>query len=253
MSLFNLLYSIGLKFKKSSQHLIYGRQIIVDWTEQMICSSTDQKSAVNILDVGCGKAEELSYIKGKHGSRVNLYALENYEPYRIECVKKGITPSDINIENDPFPFKDGFFDVIIMNQVIEHCKELFFIFSEVSRTLRKGGCLIVGVPNLAAWHDRFALLLGEQPTSIKVLGPHIRGFTKPGFQSFIQTDGYFLLKETKGSGFYPFPVFAAKLLARLFPTLASGIFFRAERTGKEGLFIDVLKSRYFETNFFSGS
>lgn len=252
MSIFNFLYRIGMKFKMSTVHLTYGRQIILKWTEQIISDSAADKT-LNILDVGCGKAEELAYLKKKYASRVNLYALENYEPYRIECVKKGITPSDINIESDPFPFKDEFFDVIIMNQVIEHCKELFFIFSEVSRTLKKGGCLVVGVPNMAAWHDRLALLLGEQPTSIKVLGPHIRGFTKPGFRSFIETDGYFQLRKTRGSGFYPFPLFAAKLLARLFPTLASGIFFKVQKTERDGLFIDVLKSRYFETNFYTGT
>ncbi len=252
MGIFGAFYRFGMKFKKSSQHLVYGRDVIHNWCEEVIHCAAQEKS-FNILDVGCGKAEELTTLKATYGQRVNLFAIENHEPYRLECISKGITPSDINIERDPFPFKDDFFDIIIINQVIEHCKELFFIFSEISRILKKGGTLIVGVPNLAAWHDRFALLLGEQPTSIKVLGPHIRGFTKPGFSSFIQADSFFELKETKGSGFYPFVPWMAKPLARWFPSLASGIFFKVERTRKKGTFMEVLKSRYFETNFFTGT
>jgi hypothetical protein len=31
-----------------------------------------------------------------------------------------------------------------------------------------------------------------QPSSIQVLGPHVRGFTAPAFIEFVETDGFFV-------------------------------------------------------------
>lgn len=63
----------------------------------------------------------------------------------------------LNIERDPLPFADESVDIFMANQVLEHCKEIFWIFSEVSRCLKPGGCFIIGVPNLAALHNRLLL------------------------------------------------------------------------------------------------
>jgi hypothetical protein len=80
----------------------------------------------------------------------------------------------------------------------------------------------------------------------------VRGMTRPTMQTFMETDGYFATRGFKGSGFYPFPPRISNTLARAFPSLATAIFFRFERTTKPGLFIDVLKTRFFETNFYRG-
>jgi SAM-dependent methyltransferase len=138
--------------------------------------------------------------------------------------ERGIDVSTVDIEHEPLPYTAGFFDVIIINQVIEHIKEIFFVFSEISRVVKTNGLVVVGVPNLAAWHDRLAILLGEQPTCLKTLGPHVRGFTVPSFRKFIECDGYFKFSAFKGSGFYPFPAVCSRMLSRLFPSLATSVF-----------------------------
>jgi hypothetical protein len=98
-----------------------------------------------------------------------------------------------------------------MNQVLEHTKDIFFIFSEVSRVLKPNGIFLVGVPNLAAWHDRLMLAVGRQPSGMKVLGPHVRGFTPHGLRKFAECDGYFALEGFQGSAFYPFPAGISKV------------------------------------------
>jgi hypothetical protein len=118
--------------------------------------------------------------------------------------------------------------------------------------LKPQGFVLTGVPNLASLHNRVALLFGMQPTSIQVLGPHVRGFTAPGFTEFVETDGYFINKAVKGSNFYPFPPSISRFLSRLLPLMSVGLFFKTQRTSKPGVFIEVLKSRFFETPFFTG-
>ena len=87
--------------------------------------------------------------------------------------------NSIDLEKDIFPYDNDFFDVIIVNQILEHTKELFWIFHEATRVLTVGGKLIIGVPNLASLHNRILLLTGQHPTPIKSSSPHVRGFTRP--------------------------------------------------------------------------
>lgn len=83
-------------------------------------------------------------------------------------------------------------------------------------------------------------------------GPHVRGITKEGFYQFITTDDYFRVSEITGSNFYPFPPRIAQKLAAIFPGLAISLYFVCRRTEKKGRFIDVLSSRFYETNFYTG-
>lgn len=139
-----------------------------------------------------------------------------------------------------------------MNQLLEHTKEIFWIFGEISRVLKPKGMCIVGVPNLASFHNRLFLCGGRQPTSIRMLGPHVRGITKKDFIDFIETDGFFKVTGFKGSNFYPFPCTIAKVLSKLFPSAAVSIFFQIQRTEREGNFLEVLDTRFFETPWWKG-
>ena len=254
MGLYKLLYNFALGAKSSTSYLTYGRHIVKSWIAQWHHAqlSTIKNRPVRILDIGCGGGDDLAGLREIFGDSCELYGIEFDPAARAECARKGINAQPLNIERDQLPFSEKFFDVIIINQVIEHCKDIFFIFGEISRVTQSGGLVVVGTPNLAAWHDRFALLCGQQPTGIKVFGPHVRGITLPGFKSFIEFDGFFKIQKNAGSGFYPLPAFLAKILANLFPTFATAIFFKLERTAKQGSFIEVLAKQSFQTDFYSG-
>ena len=233
--------------------LNWGREIINDWSLKYIQGIPRGDGPVRILDIGAGCGTDLLNIrKGPGAHDIVLYGIETYEPYVNACRKQGIEVFPLNIENSKIPLDDGSIDMIIINQVIEHTKEIFWIFSEISRVLKNEGRCIVGVPNLAALHERVLLLFGFQPRCIKLLGPHMRGYTKPGFRQFIEKDGYFTLLECRGSNFFPLPETPGKLLCRLFPTLAVSIFFLIERTARDGVFIDMMHQLFYETNYYAG-
>ena len=247
MGIGSLIYKIGLSLKKNTGYLIYGRDIVSDWAVEHL--KNKKCSERNVLDIGCAKGDDLLGIKSSVTENIELFGLETYEPYRKIASEKGIKVTAFDLEREKMPFDNGFFDVIILNQILEHTKELFFIFDELSRVLKPDGILIIGVPNLAAWHDRLMLILGEQPTGIKVLGPHIRGFTRSGFTKFIEITGAFKVEKIRGSGFLPFPVVMAKFLARCFPTLATSLFLNVKHRDSKVTFADIVKERKFETNF----
>lgn len=250
--------SILYKMKHGTEDLNYGRKIIVDYCRR--CAAVSESGeCFRILDLGAGKGTDLlncmrSMAGKKQRGQINaeLWALESYPPNVEILEKQGIKVRCFNIEKEKFPFGDESIDFIIMNQILEHTKEIFWIFSEISRVLKKEGGCIVGVPNLASMHNRIALLFGRQPTSIRALGPHVRGFTKRDFIDFIETDGYFRVDYFRGSNFYPFPRKISSLLAKALPGQAVSIFWGIRRTSKEGCFIHVLDHRFYERPFYRG-
>ena len=113
----------------------------------------------------------------------------------------------LDLERDALPFAAATIDVVIANQILEHTKEVFWIWHEIARVLRLHGQLIVGVPNLASAHNRLLLLLGRQPSVIKTASAHVRGFTRADLLQFLDQacPGVFALRDHAGANFYPLP------------------------------------------------
>ncbi|HEX5220567.1 MAG TPA: methyltransferase domain-containing protein [Verrucomicrobiae bacterium] len=242
-----------LRLKAGTVELNYGRDALAKYVLEIAAD----KNHLRILDIGLGAGKDLVNIRERclkafPHLKLELFGLECYPPNVEAARKQGIQVSSLNVENEEFPFEDGYFDIVLSNQILEHTKEVYWIFSEISRIVKPQGFVLTGVPNLASFHNRVALAFGLQPTAIQVLGPHVRGFTAPGFIEFVETDGFFVNKDVKGSNFYPFPPYISRILSRLFPLMSVGIFFKTQRTSKPGVFIEVLRSRFFETPFFAG-
>lgn len=227
--------------------LNYGRHLIAKFANQAKPFST-------VLDIGAGHGDDLMIFKSTQPN-AQLFAIENYKPYAEELNKRGVKVFEINLESDSLPFDDESVDVIIANQILEHCKEIWWMFHELSRILKVNGKIIIGVPNLASLHNRLLLLLGEQPTAIKNNSAHVRGYTKKDLLRFINSgfpDG-FVLRNFGGSNFYPFPGILAKPLAKIFPTYAWSIFIMMEKNKKYNHgFLKFPIDAQLETNFYLG-
>lgn len=240
------------KYGKKYDYLLYGREIISTWCKNFINESNNDN--FKILDIGCGRGDDLLKIKNSiKDKKLELYGLEIYHPNVKIAQKEGINTILMDVEKESIPFENGYFDIIIANQIIEHIKEIFWIFSEISRLIKRDGIVIVGFPNLLSLHNRIIILLGEQPPTIELLGAHIRGISAPSFKRFIETGGYFKVLEITGSNFYPFPPIISLPLSRIFNKLSVCLFFLIKRQSKKGNFIEILNSRFYETPFFRGN
>lgn len=225
----------------------YGRDVIKDFTASL-------KEVDSCLDLGAGHGTDLEIIREKF-PRARLHAIELYPPYIKELEAKGVKTFAVNLEAAPLPLEDESLDLIISNQVFEHVKEIFWIMHELSRVLKVGGALFLGVPNLASLHNRLLLALGRQPTCINNASAHLRGFTKHDLLRFVNIfeNGY-ALRAYRGSNFYPFSPLIARPLARAFPSLAWGNFFllKKKREYTKSEFLKFPVENMLETNFFLG-
>lgn len=209
----------------------------------------------NVLDIGAGRGYDLE-IALEVEPAARLLALEAFAPSVAVLREKGVEAHSVDIEREPFPFPPESVDIVIANQILEHTKEVFWILHQVSATLREGGRLLIGVPNLASLHNRILLLMGRQPTSLRNRLAHVRGFTKGDLEALLEAGfpGGYRLREFRGANFYPFPPFAAKPLASALPTMAWGIFFDFERVRPYSReFLEHPVREQLETNFYLGS
>lgn len=227
--------------------LNYGRPIVRRFLEQA-------RPYRRVLDIGAGHGADLMAARAVQPD-CELLAVEAYPPYAEGLRQQGVAVSALDLERDPLPFGDGAIDVVIANQVLEHTKEVFWIFHELARVLGEDGHLILGVPNLAGLQNRVLLLLGRQPSVIKTASAHVRGFTKPDLLHFLEEiwPGGFGLRSHAGANFYPLPPLLARPFAAALPGLAWGLFLCFQKQRRYGgEFLRFPACARLETNFYTG-
>jgi SAM-dependent methyltransferase len=186
-------------------------------------------AAPTLLDVGCWDGAHTDRYAKLLGAQAR--GVEIFEAQAREAEARGIEVARLDLESDHFPWPDASVDVVVSNQVFEHLKNVWRPMSEIHRVMKPGGRLILSVPNLGSLHNRVLMALGRQPTSIRTLGPHVRGYTFGEIQRFIALGGAFRIEEARGVGFYPFPVPLANPFAAVWRGAAHTTVVLARKTG----------------------
>jgi SAM-dependent methyltransferase len=214
---------------------------------QLIDREASNSSA--LLDIGCWDGKNTCEYGAVAKSRV-LAGVEVFHDQALMARQRGIDVAEVNLESDPFPWASQTFDLVVCNQVFEHLKNIFHPIDEVARLLKPGGKLVMSVPNLASLHNRVMLLLGLQPSSIRVFGPHVRGYAMKEFTEYLKVGGLFKILRIEGVGFYPFPAaFPGNQLAAVWKGACHTPIWLLERTEKTGFsFFEAYSGRSEQTH-----
>ena len=118
-----------------------------------------------ILDIGCGLG---FFVECCHLFSVPCIGLEG-SAYAVDAAKKRVPGLDIRqhyLEN-PFPFEDGTFSIVVCNQVIEHLpgETAKHALREAYRVLSGGGAVFVYSPSI------FNRRQAKDPTHINLHSP----------------------------------------------------------------------------------
>jgi len=107
---------------------------------------------LNIVDIGCSGGGFLKFLKTK-GNKFNLIGVEPSINYVEKAKSEGLNIINGSAENTNLDSK--FADVIILDQVLEHLKDLDKVTNEIFRILKPGGIVYIGVPN-SVFYDNFS-------------------------------------------------------------------------------------------------
>jgi 2-polyprenyl-3-methyl-5-hydroxy-6-metoxy-1,4-benzoquinol methylase len=110
-----------------------------------------------ILDVGCGAGDNARILKMKNKDVTCVtVSVDEAELVRKVC-DKVLT---VNIENEDLIFEHKF-DAIILSHVCEHLVHPGETILRLTKYLNKNGKIIIAIPNIAFFKNRFKLLKGD--------------------------------------------------------------------------------------------
>ncbi len=119
-----------------------------------------------VLDCGCGEGDFLRRIADRCTERWGA----DIDPDRVRTTG---AHGDIQVRpivpGEPLPFADGFFDTVIIMEVIEHVADERAVLAELARVLRPGGRLLLTTPHRG-------LLTFIDPGNFKFLVPGLHRF-----------------------------------------------------------------------------
>lgn len=139
----------------------------------------------------------------------------------------------VDLRTFEYRWKDNTFDFIVVSEVFEHLipADLPGIVTELTRTLKKGGQLIVTTPNIASLLKRINLVLGKNPIEFDLTlhenatYGHIREYTMTELVAILQNAGLSVTKQ----GYYEIDAHRSvftrveKLASKLIPSLDSNL------------------------------
>ncbi len=112
-----------------------------------------------VLEIGCADGRLANTLSIKKKCRV--YCVE--KDTAMACIAKGkcVDIHNIDIEKTQLPYSEGFFDYIIMGNVLEHMVEPLKVLKDIRKYLSIDGFLIFSVPNIVNWHSRLTIFSGK--------------------------------------------------------------------------------------------
>ena len=123
------------------------------------------RTARRVLDVGAGGGILLSLLSelGHECFAVDINDLPSTLPGIFK--EKGIDFKMCNVEAEPIPYPDNYFDAIVCCQALEHFTHSHLpVMKEIHLKLRQGGIVEVDVPNAVSFRNRSRMLRGKHIT-----------------------------------------------------------------------------------------
>jgi methionine biosynthesis protein MetW len=146
-----------------------------------------------ILDLGCGGGNLMEYLVNKKS--VNAQGLEIDQECVYECVGKGLTVFQSDIETGLDAYPDDSFDFIIMFNSLQQIKNIDAV---IKQCFRIGRNLIIAFPNFGQMRSRLDMLIGQTPITKHLPyrwynSPNIRFLTIKDFRNFCKHRDYKIL------------------------------------------------------------
>lgn len=178
-------------------------------------------SSKKVLDVGCdvGLIGQL-LLKNKN----QVYGLDISPSAVKKARKNGLKALTLNIETQQLPFKNNYFDVVLLGEILEHLFDPDLLLTKIKKKLKRGGGLIITTPNLATLGRRLQLLCGLNPAIetrlTKYSAGHLRYFVKQTLFDLLLSHQFKVIHFSSDLiHLTPDGKLNTILLARLFPTL----------------------------------
>lgn len=149
-----------------------------------------------VLEIGSGAAGIITYIKSD-----NKFAIDPLENFYSSVPKYvSIRDQKVNYYNamaENLPFKDGYFDLIVIDNVLDHCDNPDKVLDEMNRTLKPGGIIFFRQNTYHYWGKTVRDIMEK----MKIDRGHPHTFLKNSLKKKFRENNFQIL-FFKSSGYY---------------------------------------------------
>lgn len=149
-------------------------QKLCNYISQKYFSENGKVSNKKLLDIGSGKG---NHLVGFARTGLNVYGVDK----RAECIKalEQFEILSCDIESEPLPYKDDFFDFIFSKSVLEHVVNTDNFLKETLRVLKHGGVAVLMTPD---WKSQQSFFWDDYT--------HVKAFTRKSLQNAMIINGF---------------------------------------------------------------
>ncbi len=143
-----------------------------------------------VLEIGCGSGRLANILTLSKKCRV--YCIEKDTAMAYIARNKCVEMHNIDIEDTELPYEAGFFDCIVLGDVLEHMKEPEKVLINLKKYISENGFLIYSVPSIVNWHSRLTIFFGkfEYEQSGVFDKTHLRFYNLNSAKKLAQDAGY---------------------------------------------------------------
>ena len=163
-----------------------------------------------VLEIGCGSGAFRANLKNKNeywGVEIDVNAAKSAE-LRLDKVINGCFADVSSV------LPNGYFDLLICNDVIEHMDKYELFISDVKNKMTKNACIVLSVPNVRHMQCLYQLLFKKdwEYQDYGVLDrTHLRFFTKKSLIRLMEKSDFEILKINGINSVYERVSFVRKL------------------------------------------
>jgi SAM-dependent methyltransferase len=155
---------------------------------------------MKLADAGCGDGVNLKLLSTINGAE--LWGIE-YNPLRAKRAQQAVPDISILVADltQPLPFPEGYFDVVLLSQVIEHVRDDFKLLRTLKAVLAPDGMLILGTPNEGCMLARLRNRVIEP--QIARTTDHVNFYTEKRIRRLFDRSGFRVVDVLYENFFFP--------------------------------------------------
>jgi methionine biosynthesis protein MetW len=167
---------------KAQTYASFGNGAVAEHAERLL------PPAGRVLDVGCASGGLLALLRPR---AAHLAGLELSPTAARAAAQIGDEIVCGALEDPELPFEPGSFDLVVLADVLEHLADPAAGLARAVTWCRRGGTILVSVPNVAHWQARLTLLRGRWPQhdSGTFDAGHLRWFTRDALHALLAAAG----------------------------------------------------------------
>jgi ubiquinone/menaquinone biosynthesis C-methylase UbiE len=187
-------------WKKTADNIVKGSTHQLGWYEwkfnemkKRLLPHIDRKclNSFNTLEVGCGPIGIINYINW--GARYAIDPLEDFYKFNESLTKLRDSQVQYLVGTaELIPFDQDYFDLVIIDNVLDHVRNTNAVMGEICRVLKRGGILYLTLNIRTHFGTQFHKIL----STLLIDKGHPGSFCAFSIQSMIMQYQYSLLSES---------------------------------------------------------